>query len=86
MRKEASKTPQHREEVLIQYFRLKRSLKVLFFKVRNREKENFECPVCGYEGPFMDIATVEGPRKHAKCPNRTALERHRIQFVVLHKF
>jgi SAM-dependent methyltransferase len=68
----------------MRYLGLKRSLKALFFKVRNREKENFECPVCGYEGPFMDIATSEGPRKHAKCPNCTASERHRIQFVVLH--
>jgi SAM-dependent methyltransferase len=30
----------------------------------------------------MDVAPSTGIRKHAKCPSCTALERHRIQFVV----
>jgi SAM-dependent methyltransferase len=67
----------------MRYFGLKRSVNLSIFKFCNRKKEKFECPICGYSGPFMDVVTAEGPRKHAKCPNCTASERHRIQFVVL---
>jgi len=31
----------------------------------------------------MDFAPPDGLRKHARCPNCTALERHRIQWVVV---
>jgi hypothetical protein len=31
----------------------------------------------------MDFAPPTGLRKHAKCPNCNALERHRIQFLVV---
>ncbi|MEO5955283.1 MAG: methyltransferase domain-containing protein [Nitrospiraceae bacterium] len=55
----------------------------MIFKLGNLQKEKFECPVCGYSGPFMDFAPPTGIRKHAKCPNCNALERHRIQFVVV---
>jgi SAM-dependent methyltransferase len=63
--------------------RLKNRISLLIFKFRNLQKEKFECPVCGYSGPFMDFASPTGFRKHAKCPNCNALERHRIQFVVV---
>lgn len=33
----------------------------------------------------MDITPSTGQRKHAKCPNCNALERHRIQFLVVEK-
>ena len=56
---------------------------LMIFKLRTIGKERFECPVCGYKGPFMDIAPTTGLRKHAKCPNCNALERHRIQFLVV---
>ena len=69
----------------MRYYGLKRRINLLIFKFRNTRKEKFECPVCSYSGPFMDVVTHEGPRKHAKCPNCTASERHRIQFVVLHE-
>ena len=28
----------------------------------------FECPICGYHGPFEDFNSPTGLRKHAKCP------------------
>ena len=62
--------------------RLKKRIALLIFKLREFRKEKFECPVCGYSGPFMDLAAPAGLRKHAKCPNCNALERHRIQFLV----
>lgn len=41
------------------------------------------CPVCGYSGPFKDVNPATGRRKHAKCPKCLALERHRIQYLVV---
>lgn len=65
--------------------KLKDRINFARLKFANRGKEKFECPVCGYTGPFMDIAPHTGLRKHAKCPNCNALERHRIQFLVVEK-
>ena len=47
------------------------------------DKEKFECPVCGYNGPFMDLSPSTGLRKHAKCPKCGALERHRLQYCAI---
>ncbi len=53
------------------------------FKLQNLSKEKFECPVCGYSGPFMDVNPSTGPRKHALCPKCGSLERHRMQYLVV---
>lgn len=58
---------------------------LLFFKILNRNKQKFECPICGYEGPFADFRNFGGFRAHAQCPRCGALERHRLQFVVMKK-
>lgn len=55
------------------------------FTVQRQGKPAFECPVCGYTGPFMDVAQPTGRRKHARCPRCRALERHRLQFLVLER-
>jgi SAM-dependent methyltransferase len=65
--------------------RRKNRLRLFIFKLRNNAKEKFECPVCGYTGPFMDIDRSSGVRKHAKCPACDALERHRLQFLVMNR-
>jgi len=67
----------------MRYFGLRNSVNVLAFKLRNHDKEHYECPICGYRGPFLDKVTYNGIRKHARCPNCSALERHRLQFLVL---
>ena len=67
----------------MRYYGLRNSLNVLAFRFCNRDKERYECPICGYCGPFLDKAIHNSVRKHAKCPNCTALERHRLQFLVL---
>jgi hypothetical protein len=46
-------------------------------------KERFECPVCGYVGPFMDLHPPTGVRRHAKCPYCGAFERHRLQYLAI---
>jgi SAM-dependent methyltransferase len=52
------------------------------FRLRNWRKDKFECPICHYRGPFMDLDPPTGYRKHAKCPQCGAFERHRLQFLV----
>ena len=53
------------------------------FRFLNRAKEQFECPLCGYKGPFVDLSGFAGDRKHAKCPQCAALERHRLQYLAV---
>ena len=56
------------------------------FRLLNRRKEPFECPVCNYSGPFADLDGFAGVRKHAMCPQCKALERHRLQYLVVSDF
>jgi hypothetical protein len=65
--------------------RLKHTLKFGVFKAQGafRHKPTFECPICGYVGPFMDKQASTGTRKHAECPRCGALERHRLQSLVI---
>lgn len=60
-------------------------LKLLKFRLRNRSKAHYLCPVCGYRGPFEDLHPKTGKRLHARCPNCRALERHRLQHLVMRK-
>lgn len=53
------------------------------FRMLNRNKERFECPICGYEGPFADFGSFAGYRKHAICPRCGGLERRRLQYLVV---
>lgn len=53
------------------------------FKLLNRKKEKFECPLCGYGGPFADFTSPAGFRRHAVCPRCGAFERHRLQYLVM---
>ena len=57
--------------------------RLLIVNVREPNKTCFDCPVCGYRGPFLDVAPPSGLRKHAECPRCNALERHRLQFLVM---
>src|SRR5262249_35299058 len=70
-------------EDIMRYYGIKRRINLLLFNLCNPRKEKFECPICGYCGPFLDKVTVNGIRKHARCPNCSALERHRLQYLVL---
>ena len=66
-------------------YRLKNKLHppLPLFRFLNNTKERFECPVCQYAGPFADVRGFAGSRKHARCPQCGALERHRLQYLVL---
>lgn len=62
---------------------LPRAIKANTFKICNRAKQQYECPICNYIGPFIDITPPTGFRKDAYCPNCYAAERHRLQKLVL---
>ncbi|PKF61724.1 SAM-dependent methyltransferase [Psychromonas sp. psych-6C06] len=62
---------------------IKRKFIIIKFKRNHSEKERFECPICQYSGPFMDVRPTTGIRKNAMCPSCKSLERHRLQFLVL---
>lgn len=71
---------------MLQFFhKLKNQLQppLPVFRFLNRTKERFQCPICNYHGPFVDLEGFAGLRKHAKCPCCGALERHRLQYLVL---
>lgn len=45
--------------------------------------QKFRCPICNYYGAFIPLAKDTGKRQHARCPNCRAVERHRLQKLVL---
>lgn len=63
--------------------KVKNQIDFSVFLLGNLNKEKFECPVCGYSGPFVDVNPPTGLRKNAKCLKCGALERHRIQYLVV---
>jgi len=76
--------PQSRKAArLVERFKDKVRPPLPIFRFLNRAKEKFECPICGYEGPFADVNGFAGLRKHAMCPRCGALERHRLQYLVV---
>lgn len=62
---------------------VKKQLRLVKFRAQNWRKARFHCPVCSFRGPFRDVAPPTGLRRHAQCPNCGALERHRLQYLVL---
>lgn len=52
-------------------------------RTATRKRPRFECPVCGYKGPFLHVQPYTGKRLHAQCPGCGAMERHRLQHLVL---
>lgn len=62
---------------------VRHGLRVAMFRMLHAGKPRFECPVCGYAGPFEDLHPKTGTRRHAQCPRCGALERHRLQYAVV---
>jgi len=58
--------------------RLARRLPLMFAR-----GASWRCPCCGYAGKFLTERQVYGDRIDAKCPSCGALERHRLQRLVL---
>lgn len=70
--------------MLFEYWdRLKRSVHAADYRRKNPGQPVFECPGCGYVGPFEESGSEAGQREHAQCPRCGILERHRLQLLVL---
>ena len=63
--------------------KIKKALITVRETLKNHRSPYFECPVCGYIGPFSDVSPPSGMRKYARCPACDAMERHRLQYLVL---
>ncbi|HZW38460.1 MAG TPA: methyltransferase domain-containing protein [Ignavibacteriaceae bacterium] len=51
----------------------------------NNKKEKYQCSICGYHGPFLDVVRSTGLRKNAQCPKCQSFERHRLIKLVIDK-
>lgn len=51
------------------------------YRVWNRNKQHFICPICNYHGPFYGVNT----EKHEHCPKCGANERIRLQYLVVER-
>jgi SAM-dependent methyltransferase len=60
-----------------------RQARLAKFRLLHLARHSYKCPVCAYRGPFRDVPASTGMRRDAECPSCHALERHRLQFLVL---
>ena len=64
----------------VEYFL--KGLRAPIFKLLNhKSKHKYDCPICGYHGPFMD----KNNRLRAKCPKCGELERARMAMLVVNQ-
>ena len=64
----------------VEYFL--KGLRAPIFKFLNhKSKYKYDCPICGYNGPFMD----KNNRLRAKCPKCGELERARMAMLVVNQ-
>ena len=64
----------------VEYFL--KGLRAPIFKLLNhKSKYKYDCPICGYNGPFMD----KNNRLRAKCPKCGELERARMAMLVVNQ-
>lgn len=68
---------------LVHRIKSKIKLPAPLFKIVNGAQLQFECPICHYHGPFRGFGAFAGRRDHAECPGCGALERHRVQYLVV---
>jgi len=61
---------------------LRNSFAAQVYRISHGGKERFECPLCGYRGPFADYKTEYGVIEHTRCPRCDTFERHRLQKLV----
>ncbi len=65
--------------------KLKQFVRPSLYRLMHRGRTMFDCPICGYHGPFKDKRVSHRPgtsRLNSKCPGCTATERHRMLSLV----
>ncbi len=66
--------------------RLKYVIRPTLYRFVHPQKQQFDCPICGYHGPFKDKRLSRTPdivRTDSKCLGCRAAERHRMMRLVL---
>lgn len=66
--------------------RFKDTIRPAIFRFANPGKQQFDCPICDYHGPFKDKRVSRTPdivRTDSKCLGCGAAERHRMMQLVL---
>jgi len=66
--------------------RLKHVIRPTLYRFCPSQKQQFDCPICGYHGPFKDKRLSRTPnivRTDSKCLGCRAAERHRMMRLVL---
>jgi len=69
--------------------KLKQWVRIPLYKMLCRGKPAYDCPICGYHGPFKDKRISKVPdvmRVHSKCIGCGSTERHRMQYQVIQEF
>src|SRR6478752_3787692 len=53
------------------------------FRLLNGRKANYDCPICGYRGPFRDVIGRWTAKRDTECARCGSTERTRMLWVVL---
>jgi hypothetical protein len=53
--------------------------------VHSGSRPSFTCPICSYNGPFIDFEDKLYPIKNTQCPRCGLYERHRLQYLVMNE-
>ncbi len=81
-----SQRPQQAPRTFSDYRKsLARRARLAWLKYQGRKDKQFVCPLCDFHGPFLSVMRPAGERRFAQCPNCNALERHRIQTLVMQR-
>ena len=68
--------------------KIKQALRPPIYKLLFKSQQQFVCPICGYEGPFLDKRISRVPdlvRSNSKCLGCASNERHRMMHLVVNK-
>lgn len=69
-------------KLISKFKNIRNALQASLLPIINRTTKQFNCPICGYSGPFLN----KHNRLSAICPNCRSNERHRFQFLALVDF
>lgn len=63
--------------------KIKTAARPVLYRLLLPRREAFDCPICGYHGPFRHKRERHALRLHAKCVQCGAAERHRLLYLVI---
>ncbi len=66
--------------------RIKKAVRSRIYRTLYPHRPQFDCPICGYHGPFKDKVVKKTPlvvRVDSKCLGCAATERHRMMHLVI---